>query len=518
MKSERNIEKNVIKGAFLLTVSAIIVKILGLVYKIPLSYILSDEGMGYFNTAYTLFTFFYIICTAGVPKSISILISRLESKREYEKAELIYKTAFIGFVFIGILATLILFSFSGVFVSLVGNSKAYLSLLAISPSIAFVCASGVIRGYFSAYLKMLPIAVSEIISGAGKLLLGLLFAFISFKLNLPLYVISAMTIFGTTVGSFLGYLFLAVCYKRENKRQNTRQKKKFVFSLKALKVILAISIPLTLTSTVSALGNLLDMGFIMRGLQNFGFSEFQSGVIYGNYSTLAIPFVNLVGALIAPISAVILPVVTSLYTKGEWAGLNKQVNSALNFIGFISVPTFTVLFFGAGEILSIIFEDTSAILASPFLSLLAPSIVFTSLLTIINTVLEGMGKIRVPLISLIISLCVKILLNYILIGNSSLGMLGAPISASVSSAIGFLISYLYLTSKTKIKAGISSSLIFPLLVSTVAIIPYVRFISFGGNRGLFMTVVFLGIFAIIYFLFYAPYIFKAYFKKNNPSK
>ena len=84
MDKERNYGNNVIKGALSLTISTLIVKFLGLIYKVPLSYILSDEGMGYFNSAYTVYTFFYIICTAGVPKAISILTAKAEEdgKRE----------------------------------------------------------------------------------------------------------------------------------------------------------------------------------------------------------------------------------------------------------------------------------------------------------------------------------------------------------------------------------------------------------------------------------------------------
>ena len=96
-------QKSIIKGTLLLTLSMLLVKVFGLIYKVPLSYILSDEGMGYFNTAYTVYTFFYVISTAGVPKAISILSASAND----EKSDRISSAAFRSFFTIGIILSIV---------------------------------------------------------------------------------------------------------------------------------------------------------------------------------------------------------------------------------------------------------------------------------------------------------------------------------------------------------------------------------------------------------------------------
>ena len=194
MKKTNSYGKQLLGGTVLLMLSGIIVKALGLIYKIPLSYILSDEGMGYFNSAYTVYTFFYVICTAGIPKAISILISESEGEGNSKLVNSIYRVAFRVFGILGIIITLLFLLFSKPISAVIGNGNSLFSMIAIAPSVAFVCAAGVIRGYFNGIMSFVPIAVSEAISGASRLVLGLLFAIVGNRMGYDLSVVSALTI------------------------------------------------------------------------------------------------------------------------------------------------------------------------------------------------------------------------------------------------------------------------------------------------------------------------------------
>ena len=223
MKTTVKTENSVIKGAVSLTISAILVKIIGLIYKIPLSYILSDEGMGYFNSAYTVYTFFYLICTAGIPKAIAIIVGE-NGNESCERREEIYKSAVFVFLGLGLIVTVLFILFSKYFSIGIGNSSAYFTMISVAPSILFVCLAGVIRGYFNGILKLFPIAVSEIISSIFKLFLGILLVFIGKRLDFSLPVLSALAIFGTTVGAFLGFMYLYLCKKREERKSKVKIK------------------------------------------------------------------------------------------------------------------------------------------------------------------------------------------------------------------------------------------------------------------------------------------------------
>ena len=142
MELEKSGENKIIKGALMLTVSMLIVKLFGLIYKVPLSYILSDEGMGYFNSAYTVYAFFYLLCTAGVPKAVMILVSESKAKGKQSEVGEIVRVATLAFLVIGVIVTLVFMIFAGELSALIGNSKAQFTMLAIAPSIVLISISG----------------------------------------------------------------------------------------------------------------------------------------------------------------------------------------------------------------------------------------------------------------------------------------------------------------------------------------------------------------------------------------
>ena len=215
-------KSKIISGTISLTISTVIVKILGLIYKIPLSNLMGDEGMGYFNSAYAVYTFFFILCTAGVPKAIMIMIS--EAKATNNKSEeIIVRTAMISFLFLGTIVSLLFIVLANPLSNLIGNRKSAATMIAIAPSIIFISLSGVIRGYLSAEMRLLEISVSQILEGVGKLVFGLIFAILGVRLSLPLPIISALTILGVTFGAIIGLIYLYICSKNHKTDKITGQ-------------------------------------------------------------------------------------------------------------------------------------------------------------------------------------------------------------------------------------------------------------------------------------------------------
>ena len=201
----------ILGGTLSLTVSTLIVKLLGLIYKIPLASLLGDEGLGYFNSAYTVYAFFYLLCTAGVSKAVMILVSEAKAKGSEVLEGKIIRVATTLFLVFGALITLIFVIFSYPLATLIGNSRSAFTMIAIAPSIIFVSLSGVIRGYLNAEMKLSDIAISQVIEGVGRLVLGLAFAMLGNRLNMPLEMLSAMTILGVTLGAAAGFIYLIIC-------------------------------------------------------------------------------------------------------------------------------------------------------------------------------------------------------------------------------------------------------------------------------------------------------------------
>ena len=328
--------KKIFNGAAWLGLSTIFIKIIGLIYKIPMSYLLGDEGMGYFNSAYTVYSFFYIIAIAGIPKAISILCAKASDG----EAKSIFKFIYRIYLLIGALLTAILL-FSARYIAIgIGNINSTYTILVISPSVFFVCATGVIRGYLSGKTKFLPIAISELISALCKLILGLLFALYAIKRNFSLPVTCAFSILGITLGSFLGLLYLYTYYKKESENFKPEN----ISGRKILKEILSLGLPITFAAMISGIVNIIDLSVMMNALKASGYSETICTVIYGNYTTLAVPMFSFVTNLINTISLASLPVIAGCFSKNEHREIEKSVSSSLKLLFFISTPAFFAFF------------------------------------------------------------------------------------------------------------------------------------------------------------------------------
>ena len=330
MKGYDKNTKQIFNGVAWLGLSAIILKLIGLVYKIPMSYLLGDEGMGYFNSAYTVYTFFYIIGSAGIPKAISIL----SAKSTPGEAKRIFSVIFRIYVVIGIILSVSLLCMSKFLASIIGSENAALTILAIAPSVVFVCCSGVLRGYLNGKTKFVPIAISELISGICKLLLGLAFAVFSIKNNFSLSAVCAFSILGITIGSFFGFIYLYIYYKRESENI----KKEYIPQKTIIKDVFKIGLPIAFAAALSNIVNVIDLSIIMNRLIKSGYSETVSAAIYGNYTTLAVPIFSLVTNLLNTVTLASLPIMTKCFSERKYTELELSLNSSLKLSLFIAIP------------------------------------------------------------------------------------------------------------------------------------------------------------------------------------
>ena len=457
-------------GTLSLTASALIVKFIGLIYKIPIASLLGDEGMGYFNSAYTVYGLFYLLCTAGVPKAVMILISEAKARTRESEEATILRVASALFIVIGSVMTTILILFAGKISSLIGNSKSYATMIAIAPSIVLVSLSGVIRGYLSANSRLIDIALSQIIEGVGKLGLGLLLAMVGKRLNLPIEILSALTVLGVTFGAFFGLVYLLICSKVKIKREKIGQNKITYRILPTVKRIFSISIPITLSAAIMSITNLIDLGLIMRSLVNIGYSEGSASALYGNYTTLAVPMLNLATSIISPISIAFLPLFTRFFVSSDTEGLREAEKNAIRFTSMLSAPIMIGLMVYPREILAMLFSNSEIETGAALLYLLAPSILFSSILLILNTILEAYGKVKAPLISMAIGGVVKIIISYYLITKTDMGILGAPIGTVMSYATALLVSTIIYGKEFKRHIPIFEGNILPHINAFIAII------------------------------------------------
>ena len=198
----------------MLTLSAVLVKVIGLLYRIPMLNRLGSEGMGYFNTAYEVYALLCVLATAGLPVAMSVLISEVTATGKdgclhtAPTVRRIFSVSLGVFLAVGSLGSGAMFLLAEPLGKLLGNPEAAACIRAISPTVFLICLSGAFRGYFQGQRNMVPTAVSQVIEAMGKLFLGLLFAGYAKSKGADLPTTAAYAVLGLTVGTALSVLYL----------------------------------------------------------------------------------------------------------------------------------------------------------------------------------------------------------------------------------------------------------------------------------------------------------------------
>lgn len=495
IKKAENTE--LVKGAFALTLSVFIVKVIGYLYKLPLSHILGDEGMGYFNSAYSVFAFFYMLSLGGVPRAVAICVTEARVKNGLASARKILNLSLKIFLSIGVVFAVLLMTFSRFFSEIIGNSTARLSLLCIAPSLTFVSAAGVLRGYLNGIGRVNDVAIAEILDGVSKFVTGLTLALIASRKNESVSIVSAYTVLGVSIGAFIGAVFMFVCSKIKKDEENTEQNNAIgMRNGEILRKIFKISVPITISSAILGATNIIDLGMIMRRLESLGMSTTEAVALYGNFTTLVVPLLNLVSAFMMPLATASMPHITKSKTLGKGAEYYELLTQILCLTALAVLPIMLAYLFFAEDILVLLFNDLSANKAVPLLMLASPSVFFSAMLIMSNTALEASGYPQVPLVAMGAGALLKIVSGYFLIGT--LGIYGAPISTTLCYFLAFLISIISVRTKLHLKASLIRITAPPILISVLLFIPSsaiyhslikgdgnsLKFIIFGGALAL----------------------------------
>lgn len=463
-------EKNAFSGAVSLTLAVLCVKILGVLYKIPLAAILSEEGMGYFNSAYTVFSFFYILCTAGVPKSIMILVSEKMAKKDDAGVSSITKIALMSFLCLGIGLSLLLSLFSKPLSQMIGSPNAKATLIFVAPSIIFVSITGVIRGYLMAKMRLGAIAVSQIIEGVLKLVFGLFFAILAIKAGMSYVWISALTILGATIGSFGGLLYLYIIFKAEFSDFDYKGAFGVAGSGEVLSKIFKMSAPITLSAALMSLSSIIDLFLIINRLQSIGYTVSEATALYGNYTTLAISMFNLAISIITPISVSFMPSLARSRAEERDLDFCLGLRSALEFTALVTAPIVIGFMVYSKEILAFLFTETMAECGAPLLVVISPAIIFMSMILTLNSALEALGRPGLAMLSMLIGAVVKVVASGILIGKPDFGISGAPVGTVVSYAVSAFISLIFVSNITNHSTPVFSTSTLPYLIGSIAVL------------------------------------------------
>ena len=430
--------KQFFSGVAALAISTFIVKVIGLFYKIPMMAYLGAEGMGYFNSAYDIYSLFFVISTTGIPVAISILVSENMAQRRMRNVKRIFTISIYILGAIGLIGTLAMGLFHRQLAQLINNEGATLCILAISPTVLMICISSAVRGYFQGNQNMIPTAVSQVIEALCKLLLGLGFAIVAINKGYSTPKVAAFAVMGLALGVAISLLFL-VLYKLfyKIKVDNSQISNDLEPKSLILTKLLSIAIPITISSTILSLTKIIDMTMILRRLNDIGYTQEQSNALYGSYSTMAVSIYNLPATLISAIALPLVPLLVYAIESGDNEKEKSVISSSFKLASLVALPIGLGIAVFSEPILKLLFfsQEKEIEYTAPLLSLLGLSVFLSAMITVSNAVLQAYKLVKKPIVSMTIGIAVKLIFAFLLIGIPNVNIYGAPISTFISSVV-----------------------------------------------------------------------------------
>lgn len=415
-------------GAAILASAVAVVKAIGFFYKIPLNNILGEEGKTYFDSAYQIYNVLLSISTAGLPLALSKLVSEAQAQgRENEKRKL-FSTAIWIFFGLGLAGFAVMFFGTSWVAARLHNESAYWAIKALSPAVFCVCLLACMRGYTQGQGNMTPTAVSQVLEALSKLGIGLVLAWYIFRLGMGGEFVAAGAILGVTIGTVLSMLFLIFYLLTHRSPAETLD---VPSSRRALAGrILAIGVPITLSNSAMSIITLVDTSIVLGRLQNgLGLTEEAASALKGAYG-YAMDMVNLPPSFVFPVTMSLIPVAAAALARRDREDANRIISSAFRLIAILALPCGVGLSVLSTPIMRLVLpaRPEAALAAGPHLRVLGFACIFICVMNLTNAILQTYGKVRIPIFTVIIGGAVKIVMNYILVGNPDINIHGAPIS------------------------------------------------------------------------------------------
>lgn len=462
-------KESFMQGIFAMMFSQVLIKLIGLVYKLYLTNRegFGDEGNAIYSSGFYIYSLLLTLSSVGVPNAISKLVSERIAIGDNKGANRIFKIAFFTFGLLGFIGTCILF-FGASYIAnvIVQIPDAELTLVALSPSIFFVSLICVIRGYFNGNGTLKVTANSQTLEQIFKTVFTILLVeLIAITMGINTKVMAAGANLATTVATIGSFIYLFVFYKN-NRTININStgiitKKESIFNV--IKGILSVSIPISLSAILSSINKNIDSTTVVRGLKTFmdeNAAKIQYGILSGKVDTLT----SLPLSFNIAFATALVPAISFARAKNDKNTINKRVSFSILVTILIGLPCTAGMFVFSEQILKLLFPAQAA--GAVLLQISSLAIIFTVLAQTINGALQGLGKIMVPAIAFGVGVIVKLVLNILLVPIPSIGVNGAAIGTIACNIVACIIGFSVLRKSIKIRFSFSKYIVKPI-ISTI---------------------------------------------------
>ncbi len=459
----------------ILAAAGIVVRLIGLLYKIPMTRILGTEGIGYYNTAYEIYNIGLILSSYSLPLAMSKLIAARRVQDRYQDVQRVYRTGMIFSAVVGAIMTLILMiGGDWITTNIFKSPSSALPLKVMAPTIFVFSIMGVIRGYFQGHGNMVPTSVSQIIEQVVHAIVSIAASY-TFMLwfaastNPRSYGAAGGTL-GTLLGAVAALIFLAFLmfqYRKRNAKTIHRPQEIPVESWNVVFATLLMTLtPIILSQFVYQLSGSVDnsmFGVIMDGK---GLAEKQRASLLGVYSGEYRLLTNVPVAIASSLGASMIPSIVRSRTQKKYDEVQYKIRMSIKFNMLIAIPCAVGMGVLAGPIMQLIFGDTSQ-LAANIMRIGSFAVVFFSLSTVTNSVLQGIDLMRKSVTHSAISLVIHVVLVYVMLKYLNLGVYGLVIGNVTFAMVVCILNWLAVGRALKYHQEVKTTFILPLIAALI---------------------------------------------------
>ena len=523
--ADSNASQTFLKGAAVMTMSMVIVKVLGFVDKIMISNLYAyfgDSyaaiGTGLYSNAYEIYIPLFTIATAGFPIAVSRLVSESISQKRYNDVRQIHKVSIPFFSITGTVCFLIMFCSSFMYIHVINSPYSLYAMLMLSPAILFGCLVSIYRGYFEGQRNMFPTAISEVIEAGSKLIFGLGIAYVIMKIGSDgykatgtvfgltfsgknaeldaMYTIMSFSVAGAISGIVLGsiacFLFLFLRYKiggdgipEEYYEQSVEARSKKETFIRMFKT----AIPIGLTALVMNIGTLIDAAVIQNVLHSLAITNGKDIVnqykdmgvnlanqISKNHSKItlhtalwgcygaALPLMQLVTAVTQAFGTAAMPNVASAWTKGNKPELKTSIETVLRLTMLFTLPTGLGLTVLARPIMDIVYaSQTQVIIGAQVLKVMGFTAIVIACVVPICSMLQGIGRVDLPLKIYTAGIIIKVATTWLFVRVVPINIQGGSVGSLIAYSVMLTVGMYLLVKHSGVMPDFVSTIIKPLI-------------------------------------------------------
>ena len=484
-------KKNFMMQGGILAISGILVRIIGMLYRIPMNNIIGSEGAGLYGAAFELYNIVLILSSYGMPMAVSKLVSaRLVTKEYRQTGYILGRALTISFVTGGVAALILFFGANGIeHVLFSGFPGMSIPLRFLAPTVFVVAILGTIRGFFQGQGNMVPTATSQLVEQVVNAAVSIIASYGFVRAYAGSLDVAAYGASGGTLGTFIGSLaalavVIAILIKNKafySSKLSGDREAVTMSRTETYKIIIATVVPIIIGQTFYNLTSVLDSVFWSNIAKGFMDKKIVTSV-YGNYSSSFSTLISVPMGIASAMSASMLPSVVNSFTKGDTADVRKKIRKTVRVTMIVAIP-FVIGFAVLGQpVIELLFRRFDSVQGSIMLKIGASAIVFYTLSTISGAALQGIDKMRIPVRHSAIALAIHIPLTLILLFATRGSIYSLVIGIMQFSATVFILNLRSLNKLIGYRQEVVNTFLMPLFSAAI-----MGIVSLLVYKGLYMA-------------------------------